>query len=203
MLQRRDKALLGFALAALVGTVLLFGLVTWFLWQESIGAEQKRVADIAQTLGMRTERLIEGAKDTLGNLNKLSAPGCSKAHLRAMEQAAISHPYIRAISYWHAAKRLCSVGFLQTAALMPRRADHIYKSGVIAWWPSPQTEVNGVQLFLMRYGSHELAIDPGMLLQVAPVKEYQIGLWVQNLRMAAKPWNAKLNCPDFSGGSNL
>lgn len=194
-MNRRDKTLAGFALAALAGTVLLFGLVTWFLWRESVGTEQQRVADIAQTLGLRTERLVEGAKGTLARLDALPGPGCSKANLRAMEQAAVRHPYIRAVSYWHAAKRLCSVGFLQTTALMPRRADHIYKSGVIAWWPSPQTEVDGVQLFLMRYGSHELAIDPRMLLQSAPLKEYQLGLWVQGLRMAAKPANAELPPP--------
>ena len=194
-MHRRDKTLAGFALAALLGTVLLFGLLTWFLWRESVVAEQKRVADIAQTLGQRTEQLVEGAKSTLDRLDKLPGHDCSQAHLQAMEQAAVRHPYIRAISYWHAARRLCSVGFLQTAPLMPRRADHIYKSGVIAWWPSAQTRMDGVELFLMRYGSHELAIDPRMLLQAAPLKEYQIGLWVQNLRMAVKPDNAKLPAP--------
>ena len=30
--------------------------------------------------------------------------------------------------------------------LKPARADRIYDSGVIAWWPGPQTEVGGVQL---------------------------------------------------------
>jgi len=194
-LQRRDKTLIGFALAGLVGILLLFGLVTWFLWQESIGAEQQRVAEMARTLGLRTERLLEGAKNTLNQLDQLPEHDCSTAHLRAMEQAAINHPYIRGVSYWHAAKRLCSVGFLQTTALKPRQADHIYKSGVIAWWPSPQTEVGGVQLFLMRYGSHELAIDPRLLLRTVPLKEYRIGLWVQNLRMAAAPETVQLPAP--------
>lgn len=194
-LQRRDKTLIGFALAALAGAVLLFGLVTWFLWHDSIDAEQTRVAAMARTLGMRTEHLIEDAKKTLDSLDHLPGPGCSKAHLRAMEKAAISHPYIQEVSYWHAAQRLCSVGFLQTDALRPRRADHIYKSGVIAWWPSAQTEVDGVQLFLMRYGNLELAINPRMLLQSVPLKGFKVGLWVQGLRMAAKPEGAKLPVP--------
>lgn len=198
-MHRRNKKLAGFALVALVGTVLLFGLVTWFLWRESVGAEQKRVADMAQTLGLRTQQLVEGAKSTLDRLDKLPAHTCSEAHLRAMEKAAVQHPYVRAISYWHAAKRLCSVGFLQTAPLMPRRADHIYKSGVIAWWPSPQTRMDGVELFLMRYGSHELAIDPRMLLQTTPLKGYRVGLWVQGLRMAMKPADAKLPAPSSLG----
>jgi len=194
-LQRRDKALVGFALAAVAGTVLLFALVTWFLWRESVGAEQHRVAEIAQTLGLRTERLMEDARNTLDKLDRLPGEKCSKAHLQAMEQAAIRHPYIRAIGYWHAASRVCSVGFLQTTALKPRRADHIYKSGVIAWWPSAQTEVDGVQLFVMRYGSHSLAIDPRTLVQAAPLKGYRFGLWVQDLRMAARPEDAKLPAP--------
>lgn len=179
----------------MAGTVLLFGLVTWFQWRESIAAERKEVAELAQTLGRRTDRLIEDAKNTLDRLNELPAHGCSQTQLRAMESAAIGQPYIRAIGYWHAATRLCSVGFLQTGALMPQRADHIYKSGVIAWWPSPETEVDGVQLFLMRYGDYGLAIDPRTLLQATPIKGYQIGLWVQNLPMAAAPPDASLPAP--------
>lgn len=194
-MQRRDKILLVFGATALAGTVLLFGLVTWFLWRESIAAEQKGVAELAQTLGRRTDRIIEDAKNTLDRLNALPAHGCSKPQLQAMESAAIGRPYIRAIGYWHAATRLCSVGFLQTGALTPRRADHIYKSGVIAWWPSPQTEVDGVKLFLMRYGDYDLAIDPRTLLQAAPIKGYRIGLWVQNLRMAVTPPAAQLPAP--------
>ncbi len=194
-LKQRDKTILVFAGAALAGTVLLFGLVTWFLWRDTITNEQEKVAAVAQTLGRNTERVMEDARDTLKSLNKLPAQGCSKAQLQAMEQAAIGHPYIRAIGYWHAATRLCGVGFLQTGALKPQHADHIYKSGVIAWWPSPQTEVNGVQLFLMRYGDYDLAIDPRTLLQTAPMKGYKIGLWVQGLRMAASPWGAKLPPP--------
>lgn len=194
-LHRRDKKLAGFVLAALAGTVLLFGLMTWFLWRDTVGAEQKRIADMARTLGLRTERLVEDAKGTLDRLDKLHGATCSKANLRAMEQAAVKRPYIRAISYWHAVRRICSVGFLQSSPLMPGRADHIYKSGVIAWWPSAQTKVDGVELFLMRYGSHELAIDPQMLLEAAPFKGYQVGLWVQGLRMAVKPANANLPAP--------
>jgi len=185
-----------FAGAALAGTVLLFGLVTWILWRETITNEQEKVAAVAQTLGRNTEQLMEDARNTLKRLNKLPAHNCSKAQLQAMEKAAIGHPYIRAIGYWHAATRLCGVGFLQTRALKPQHADHIYKSGVIAWWPSPQTEVDGVQLFLMRYGDYDLAIDPRTLLKTAPMKGYRIGLWVQNLRMAASPWDAKLPSPD-------
>lgn len=194
-MQRRDRILAAYALAGVVGTALLIGMVAWYQWRESIGAEQDRVTQMAQTLGHRTEHLIVGAKNTLDKLDKLSTNGCSKAHLKAMEQAAVDRPYIREVSYWHAARRLCSVGFLQTTALRPRRADHIYKSGVIAWWPSPQTKVGGVELFLIRYGDHELAIDPRMLLETAPIKGFQIGLWVDNLRMAAKPWSAKLPAP--------
>lgn len=194
-MKRRDKKLAGFALVALTGTILLFGMVTWFLWRESVGTEQARVADMARTLGMNAEQLVEDAKGTLATLDQLPEHGCSKAHLRAMERAAVKHSYIRAVSYWHAARRLCSVGFLQAAPLMPRRADHIYKSGVIAWWPSAQTEVDGKRLFLMRYGSHELAIDPRMLLQSAPWKGYRIGLWVQGLLMASQPADAGLPEP--------
>lgn len=194
-MQRRDRTILVFAAAALAGTVLLFGLATWILYQQSVGDEQEKAAAVAKSVGQQTEQLFSDAKNTLDRLNNLPTHDCSKAQLQAMEQAAIGRPYIRGIGYWHAATRLCGVGFLQTAALKPRRADHIYNSGVIAWWPSAQTKVNGVKLFLMRYGNYDLAIDPRTLVQATPMKGYQVGLWVQNLRMAAKPQNAELPPP--------
>ena len=113
-----------------------------------------------------------------------------------MQKAAIAKPYIRAIGYWKAAKRVCGVGFIQEIELKPSKADRIYDSGVIAWWPGPQTEIGGVELFLMRYGKHDIAIDPRMLLEPDTVQQWQAGLWVENLPMASTPRNANLPAPD-------
>ena len=113
-----------------------------------------------------------------------------------MHAAAVAKPYIRAIGYWRAAQRICGVGFIQAVDLKPARADRIYDSGVIAWWPSSQTEVGGVQLFLMRYGDHDLAIDPRMLLAATTVQGRQAGLWVEGLQMAKSPPHADIPTPD-------
>jgi sensor c-di-GMP phosphodiesterase-like protein len=101
---------------------------------------------------------------------------------------------VRAIGYWRANRRLCGVGFLPEA-LKPAHADRIYADGLVAWWPSVHTEVGGVQLFLMRYGDHDLAIDPRQLLDLGPLHERRAGLWVEGLRMAAVPWDADLPVP--------
>jgi sensor c-di-GMP phosphodiesterase-like protein len=113
-----------------------------------------------------------------------------------MEDAAASRPYLRAIGHWRAADRLCGVGFLQTHLLKPPRADRIYESGVVAWWPSPDTEVGGEQLFLMRYGDHDAAISPKMLLEIGPLEKRQVALWVEHLRFASQPADAELPAPD-------
>ncbi len=179
------RVFIGIMLAAWLGAAALLGQVTWLLWQESVDAEEARVAELAEQLGQRAELMIVEARALLDRFNNSDMPRCSEAHLRAMHEAAIGRPHIRAIGYWRAVDRVCGVGYIQAVDLKPARADRLYESGVIAWWPSSQTEIGGVELFLMRYGDHDVAIDPRMLLQPAQDPGRQAGLWVENLPMAS------------------
>ncbi|MEO5624999.1 MAG: EAL domain-containing protein [Dokdonella sp.] len=192
---RTRKILIFSTLVAIAGVVVLFVAVAALLWQESISSEEAYAGGLAASLGQSTERLIVDTRDMLDAFDKLPDSRCSKEHLRALEEAAISRPYVRAIGYWQANDRLCGVGFLAQGVLKPAHADHIYNSGVIAWWPSPQTQVGDVQLFLMRHGDHDVAIDPRMLLGSATMKDRQAALWVENLRLSAIPWDATLPAP--------
>ena len=196
ILKTTEKVFFGFPLAAIAGALLLFGLVSWVLWQESMEFEERRVAELARVLGERTEQIIVDARDMLSEFNSSTLRRCSDEHINAMHTAAIAKPYIRAIGYWRAAQRVCGVGYIQAVDLRPSRADRIYDSGVIAWWPSSQTNVGGVQLFLMRYGDHDLAIDPRMLLEATTVQGRQAGLWVEGLPMAKTPSEAGIPPPN-------
>ena len=195
-MQKREVILIGFSLAIFIGAALLFGLVSWLLWSKSVNLEEARVAIQAEAMGQRTEQIIVDSRNMLDDFNKISAPPCSAAHINSLHEAAVAKPHIKAIGYWRAEKRKCGVGFIQDVALKPSRADRIYDSGVIAWWPSPQTEVGGVQLFLMRYGDHDIAIDPRLLLEITSAQNLQAGLWVENLLMASSPRNAQIPTPD-------
>lgn len=192
-MRRRGKILFVSVLAALVGVAILFASIAWFLWRESVNAEAAYSVGLANSLGRRTEHIFLDTRDMLDRFNKMPGARCTPEHIQAMQDAAISRPYIRAIGYWQETDRLCSVGFHQ--GLKPPRADRIYDNGVIAWWPGPQTEVGGVQLFLMRYGDHDVAIDPRLLLDVGPMQHRQAGLWVEKLRMASAPVDAQLPDP--------
>lgn len=192
---RRDKLLLGVSATAFGGVLLLFAAVGWYIWNESISAEEERLGLIARQLGENVEQAIIDARNMLDRFNKLETKRCSPGHLQALQEAAIAKPYIRAIGYWQATERLCGVGLIRGAQLTPSHADRIYPSGVIAWWPDAQTEVGGVQLFLMRYGAHDVAIDPRLLLDTGIAENLRAGLWVEGLRMAAHPWDAELPSP--------
>jgi sensor c-di-GMP phosphodiesterase-like protein len=195
-MQRREKILLGAVVVGLLGTVTLFGSMLWLLWKESVASEADYAGGLAATLGQRTEHIIVDIRDMLAGFDKLEATRCSPAHFEALQNAAVSRPYIRGIGYWHAADRVCGVGFLPQEGLKPPHADRIYDNGVIAWWPSAQTEVGSVQLFLMRYGDHDVAIDPRLLLDLPPSPDRRATLWVENLRLSAIPWDAQLPQPD-------
>ena len=195
-MQRRDRVIIDLSIATLGGTAVLFASLTWYLWRGSFTAEEALVGGLATSLGERTEAMMLDTRALLAGFDTLPGPRCAPAHLKALQDAAMGRPQIRAIGYWRAAERRCGVGFLQTNALKPARADRIYDSGVIAWWPGPQTEVGGVQLFLMRYGDHDVAIDPRGLLDVGPLEGRQVGLWVEKLRLASEPANAVLPSPE-------
>lgn len=194
-MSRREKIMFGGALFGLIGVAALFLSIMWYLWKESVASEEIYAGGLAASLGQRTEHIFVDTRDMLSGFDQLKMPRCSPEHLQAMQNAAISRPYIRAIGYWQATERMCGIGFLPPDGLKPPRADRIYDTGVIAWWPKPQTEIGGIQLFLMRFGDHDVAIDPRMLLDLGPMQNRQAGLWVENLRMSAIPWDAELPAP--------
>jgi sensor c-di-GMP phosphodiesterase-like protein len=195
-MQRREKILFGSTIAALAGAAFLFASIVWLLWKESVASEENYADGLAASLGRNIEHIILDTRNLLAQFDRLPGPRCSPEHLQALQDAAVSRPYIRAIGYWQASERLCGVGFLPREALKPPRADRIYDSGVIAWWPSAHTQYGGIQLFLMRYGDHDVAIDPRMLLDLGPTGNRQAVLWVEKLRMSAVPWNVALPWPD-------
>jgi len=169
----------------------LFAFTAWLVWRESRAAEQAYADGLAATLGQRTEQIVVDARNLLAQFDRLPMPRCSPGHLQALKDAAISRPYIRSIGYWQADERQCDIGFLPQG-LKPAHADRIYPNGVIAWWPGAQTQAGGVQLFVMRFGDHDVALDPRLLLDLGPIRDRQAVLWVENLRMAAVPWDADL-----------
>ena len=195
-MHRRGKIIFGATLTALSGVAIVCVTTLWLLWHQSVSAEEAYAGGLAAVLGKNTERLILDARDMLEGLDRLDAARCSKEHLQALRDAAISRPYVRGIGYWQASARLCDVGFLPQEGLKPAHADRIFDSGVIAWWPSAQTQAGGVQLFLMRYGDHDVAIDPRQLLDLSAMRDRQAVLWVDKLRMSAAPWEAAPPQPD-------
>ncbi|HET7065548.1 MAG TPA: EAL domain-containing protein [Rudaea sp.] len=195
-MRRRGKILFASALSLLLGTAALFASIGWFLWEGSVASETSYAGGLAASLGEPAEQIILDTQKMLAAFDQLQVPRCGSEHLQAMQDAAISRPHIRAIGYWQATDRVCGVGFLPREGLKPPHADRIYDSGVVAWWPGPQTEVGGVQLFLMRYGDHDVAIDPRLLLDVGPMQQRQAVLWVEKLRMSAVPWDVALPEPD-------
>jgi sensor c-di-GMP phosphodiesterase-like protein len=194
--RRRTKIVFVATLVAVVGMAVLFASIMWLLWRESVASEATYSGGLAASLGESTEQIILDTRNLLVTLDQLQEARCSEQHLQQMRNAAISRPHIRAIGYWQAEERRCGVGFLAQEGVKPLRADRIYEGGVIAWWPSPQTQVGGVQLFLMRYGDHDVAIDPRQLLDLGKVSGRQAVLWVDKLRMSAIPWGAALPLPD-------
>lgn len=195
MRRQRERFLLFFSITAFLGVAALFASLLWYLWRESVRSEEQVVGGLAATLGERAEGMIKDTRDLLMQFEALPQERCSTGHLQALQQAAMSRPHIRAIGYWRAADRLCGVGFLQAQALRPTRADKIYDSGVIAWWPGAQTTVGGVQLFLMRFGDHDVALDPRGLIDVGPLQDRQAGLWVEGLPLVRFPNDATLPSP--------
>lgn len=196
-LTRRDTLVVSLLAGGLLGTLALISVLGWFLWRESVVAEEERLRLLAQSLGEHTEEAIIDARGFLQALNDSPHPRCGQAHLLDMQELTFSRPWVRAVGYWQAAQRLCGTGFAEGAALRPPQASRIYDNGVIAWWPSEDTRVGGRALFLMRFGNHDVAIDPQLLFNAVLLDEQRAGLWVEGLLMASSPEGVAL--PGLSG----
>ena len=192
---RRDKIRLQILGATLLGFALLFSLA-WYLWQKSVQVEEHRLQAFSHQLGQQVENAIIDARDLLISLNNAAPLPCSPDHLQLMQEAAVARPFIRAIGYWQAADRLCGAGFIQGLEFTPPQASRIYDSGVIAWWPSEETEIGGVQLFLMRFGEHDVVIDPRLLINTGPLEGQKAGLWVEGLLMISTEPKTMLPNPE-------
>jgi sensor c-di-GMP phosphodiesterase-like protein len=48
----------------------------------------------------------------------------------------------------------------------------------------------------MRYGNHDVAIDPRLLLDIGPTHDREAVLWVEKRRMSAIPWDVALPQPE-------
>ncbi|WP_018861518.1 MULTISPECIES: EAL domain-containing protein [unclassified Thioalkalivibrio] len=192
MASRRDKVLFAVFGVTVLGLLIPLLLLGWYLWQGSVVAEEQRLDELSQRLGEQTERAIIDTRDLLDKLNTIEATPCSTEHLNKLQNAAMSRPYIRAVGYWRAVERECGAGFVQGDALTPPQASRIYDSGVVAWWPGPSTKVGGVELFLMRYGQYDVAIDPRLLLTPGLLEDQKVGLWVESMPMVAHPSGAVL-----------
>ena len=194
---RRGRLIVGISALALLGLSVLVVGVMWFWWRDALETEGRQSGQLAEQLGTRAEAIILDTRDLLHQLDELQAPRCSPEHLQAMHEAAASRPWLRSLGHWQAANRLCGVGFLPDRGLKPPQADRIYDSGLIAWWPSPHTTVGPSSMFLLRFGHHDAALDPQMILRVVPIPpERKVALWVEGLRLAELPVGAGLKPPD-------
>jgi len=190
------NALLVVCLAGAIGIALPVTLVVWVLWQQTVMVEEERLIRLSENLAAQTENAIVDARDLLARLNEQGDEPCSQAHLLTLQNEALSRPHVRAMGYWQAADRLCGVGLVQGQRLTPQRASRIYDSGVIAWWPGPATTAGNVALFLMRFGNHDIAIDPRLLITPGQLEGKRVALWVEGLKMSAFPEDAAFPLPE-------
>ncbi|MEE4295163.1 MAG: EAL domain-containing protein [Wenzhouxiangella sp.] len=189
------KTLLVACSVGAIGVVMPIALVLWVIWQQTVIVEEQRLVELSQDLAAQTEAAIVDARSLLERLNKQEFEPCSQEHLLTLQNEALSRLHLRAIGYWEAADRLCGAGLVQGQRLTPQRASRIYDSGVVAWWPSPDTTAGDVALFLMRFGNHDVAIDPRLLITPGQLRDKRVALWVEGLKMSTYPEGAEFPEP--------
>lgn len=194
-MSRRVRIIAIAIVSGLFGVMALAGATAWLLWQKSLESEAAYSDGLAAQVGKRTAGIIVGLRDMLADFDHLTEKPCTPEHLEALKRATVSQPYVRGVGYWHSDQRLCGIGFLPESGIRPPRADRIYPSGVIAWWPSAYTQVGDIRLFLMRYGNYDVAIDPALLLDADLRLHREAALWVEGLRLASVPRDARLPAP--------
>lgn len=161
-------------LVSLITGILIFAVlipICLSVWLAHRQAEEKFIDALdnySSRVLIRTDRVVQQAKEALAQLQAYKAIPCSHDHLREMRRVAFSWRYVQEVIYVDNLKPVCS-SLEQTSHALPfPPAMRITKDGYSAWL-TPQNDIgfNHYMTALGR-GHYLVMIDPASLVDVIP-----------------------------------
>jgi sensor c-di-GMP phosphodiesterase-like protein len=164
-------------LVSLVTGILIFSVlvpICLSIWLAHRQAEDKFVDALdnyASRVLVRSDRVVDQAKEALTQLQRFEGGPCSHLHLREMRRVAFSWRYVQEVIYIDNLKPLCSS--LEQASNAPAFPPpmRITEDGYSAWI-SPQNDLGfNRYMAVLGKGHYLVMIDPASLVDVIPFGE--------------------------------
>lgn len=141
------------------------------IWLAQREAHKQFIAEqetYASRVLIRTEQVMNQAKGALKQMDGLTAPGCSPAHLQEMRRLSYSWRYIQEVLYLDGLTAKCSSLESNGIPFTFPKPDRIIPSGYRAWY-TQQNDV-GIRRYMAAFASdhHMVIIDPMSFIDVIP-----------------------------------
>jgi len=164
-------------LVSLVTGILIFSVlvpICLSIWLAHRQAEDKFVDALdnyASRVLVRSDRVVDQAKEALTQLQRFEGGPCSHLHLREMRRVAFSWRYVQEVIYIDNLKPLCSsLEQASNAAAFPPPM-RITEDGYSAWI-TPQNDLGfNRYMAVLGKGHYLVMIDPASLVDVIPFGE--------------------------------
>ena len=164
-------------LVSLVTGILIFSVlvpICLSIWLAHRQAEDKFVDSLdnyASRVLVRSDRVVDQAKEALTQLQRFEGGPCSHLHLREMRRVAFSWRYVQEVIYIDNLKPLCSsLEQASNAAAFPPPM-RITEDGYSAWI-TPQNDLGfNRYMAVLGKGHYLVMIDPASLVDVIPFGE--------------------------------
>lgn len=161
-------------LVSLVTGILIFAVlvpICLSVWLAHRQAEEKFVDALdnyASRVLLRTDKVVDQAKDALKQLQPIDFTPCSKEHLREMRRIAFSWRYVQEIIYVNRLKPVCSsLEQASNAAPFPPPM-RITSDGYSAWLTTQNDLGFNHYMAVIGKGNYLVMIDPESLVDVIP-----------------------------------
>lgn len=167
-------------LVSLVTGVLIFSVlvpICLSIWLAHRQAEEKFVDALdryASRVLLRTDRVVDQAKEALTQLQTFEGPPCSHLHLREMRRVAFSWRYVQEVIYIDNLKPLCSS--LEQNSHSPSFPPpmRITTDGYSAWLTTQNDLGFNRYMAVLGKGNYLVMIDPASLVDVIPFGDLAI-----------------------------
>ncbi|MGX5078849.1 EAL domain-containing protein [Enterobacter mori] len=167
-------------LVSLVTGILIFSVlvpICLSIWLAHRQAEDKFVDVLdsyASRVLLRTDRVVDQAKEALARLQAFEGPPCSYLHLREMRRVAFSWRYVQEVLYIDSLKPLCSSLEQDSDAAAFPPPMRITADGYSAWLTTQNDLGFNRYMAVLGKGHYLVLIDPASLVDVIPFGEIAI-----------------------------
>ncbi|MDM0019467.1 EAL domain-containing protein [Variovorax saccharolyticus] len=164
---RKRTQVIVVAVALAVGAVAVPVAAMFYLaWARAVRDEQEQLAEVAGRVILRTRRTMDETAQALWALEPLRTAPCSPEHIAQMQAATLNTISVQEMGFFEDDLLKCTSWGITTQTVHQGPIDAVTKDGVKLSRDVLSVVRESRPLLAMRYGNHNVLIDPARLVDV-------------------------------------